>query len=116
MRRDEREAHLDQDRRAGRGHDAVVRGRGNAHAENDAADHREDEANKGRGARELDDGVDEDGCKARDSDAACDHVCNCAGHADGNCALRARLQRFKDLFEREALVLVQKAYDDGGQN
>ena len=96
MRGDERVAHLDEDRRARGGHDAVVRGRGNAHAEDDAADHGQNQADKRCVASQLHNGVDENGGKTGDGDAARDDTGHRTGNRDGNGALRACFQRIKD--------------------
>lgn len=87
VRRDQREAHLNENRRAGGCHDAVVRGGGDAHAENDAADHGQNQADEGCRACELDDGVNEDRSETCDGDAAGNHACNRAGNGDGDGAL-----------------------------
>ena len=100
--RDLRDAERDEDRRAGGGHDAVVGGRGHAHAEHDAAEHRQEERQQQRerrvrdGAADRNDAADELGRQARDGDAARDHTGHGAGHGDGDAALAAGLERVED--------------------
>ena len=116
MRRHNGEAHLNQNGRAGGGHDAVISGGRHAHTQNDAADHGQHQTDDGGVARRLHDGIDEDGRKAGDGDAAGDHTCHGAGHGHGDSALGASLQRLDDLTHRQPLLLVQKAHHDSGQN
>ena len=89
----QREAQLNEDGRAGGGHDAVVGRGGHAHAQDDTAQHGQHQADDGGVARQLDDGVDEDGGQAGDGDTAGDDARHAAGHGHGDSAAGTGFQR-----------------------
>ena len=105
-------AELFEDRCTGRSHDAVVRGRGNAHAEDDAADHGQEQADDKGVAREGNDSGDELGGKTGDGDAARDDACHRAGYRDGDGALAAGLESLDELCRGKAAFLIDNADDD----
>ena len=107
MRRDGGNAHLNQDRRAGGRHDAVVRGGGNAHAQHDAAQHGQHQRQQRGRAGDADDDVDQLGRKARDGQAARDDARDAAGHGHGDHAASARLQGSKDALGAEAAIRTE---------
>ena len=80
---------VDEDGSAGGRHDAEVCGRGNAHAENDAAEHGEEQCNELNVARKSRDCADELAAEARHGDGACDAARHCAGGDYGDAALAA---------------------------
>ena len=132
------EVQLDQDGRAGGGHDAVVGGGGHAHAQHDAAHHGQHQTDDGGVASQLHDGVDEDGGQTGDGDAAGDDARHAAGHGHSDRAAGTGFQRLHRgeegalagggqrlagrlglLAVRAALALqeeVHRAHHDGGQN
>ena len=83
------DAELHENGRARGGHDAVVCRGGHAHAQDEAADHGEHQADDDHVARHEDDHVDDGRCQARHGDAACDHAGHSAGDGDGYVVLRA---------------------------
>ena len=121
MRADLGHAHGDKDRGAGGGHDAVVSGGRHAHAEDDAADHREEHRNE-LGVHEGDliadghDGADELGGKAGGGDAAGDDARHAAGDGDGDGALAAGFESLEYLGGGDAVILIEKAHDDGDED
>ena len=116
MSRHQREAHLHQNGGTGGSHDAVVGGGRHAHTQNDAADHRQQQADHGSVACHLHDGIDKDGSKTGDGDTAGDHTSHGTGHSHGDGALGTGLQCLHDFTEGQPLILVQEAHHDGGQN
>ena len=112
MRRDHWNAELYEDRSAGGRHDAVVGRRRNAHAEDDAADHGQEQTDDKGVAGEGDDSGDELGGKTGDGYAACDDAGHRAGDGDGDGALAAGLESFKELCRGQTAVLIDNADDD----
>ena len=87
------------DRRAGGGHDDVVRGGGHAHAEHDAAEHRQHESDDQVTVGQTDDRADEHLAETGHGDDAGDDTSHTAGNTDAQAVLAA----------------VFKCVDDGGQ-
>ena len=108
MRRKYRNAHTDQDRCAGRCHDAVIRSRRNTHSENDAAEHGENERDDQPVSRDIDDRVDQFICETGHRDRTGDNARNTAGCADCDRAASAGLKRFEDLERRNTVLAVHK--------
>ena len=113
MSRNRGHAELHENGRAGRRHDAVVSRGGNTHAEDDAADHGQEQADDKGVAGQGDDGGDELGGKTGYGDAACDDTCHCAGDGDGDGALAAGFESLEELCRSKAAVLIDNADHDG---
>ena len=88
----DRQTHLDQDRRTGGGHDDVVGGGRYAHTQDHAADHGQDQRDDQVSARNAHDGVDQDLTQAGVGHHAGDDAGHAAGHAHGQGALSATLK------------------------
>ena len=114
VRRDRRDAHLYENGRAGRGHDAVVGGRRNAHAEHDAAEHCEEEREELRVAANADDGVQDLVGETGHRETARDDARHAAGDADRDAPLRTAGQSFKEFLRSHACFFGKHAYDDRG--
>ena len=99
MSRNNGEAELYKNRCAGCRHNAVVRGGGNAHAEDNAADHCQKKSYDGRVLCNTYDSADKLVCKSRYGDAACYDTCHSAGNGNGDSALAARNERVKRRIE-----------------
>ena len=110
------EAQLHQNGGAGSGHDAVVGGGGNAHAQHDAAQHGQHQTDDGGVACQIDDTVDEDGSKTGNGDAAGDDTSHGAGHSHGDGAAGTGLESLKDLAGGQTLLRVEEAHHDSGED
>ena len=84
------------DRRAGGGHDDVVRGGGNAHAEHDAAEHRQHESDDQVTVGQTDDRADEHLAETGHGDDAGDDTSHTAGDTDAQAVLAAVFKRVDD--------------------
>ena len=121
VRRDLGDTDCNEYRRAGGGHDAVVCGGRDAHAEDDAADHGQKQGDHrrvddGDAAADGNDRRDHLGGEAGRGDAAGDDARHGAGNGDGNGALAAGFERFKDAAEGYRVVAVNDADDDGDED
>ena len=111
MRGDDRDARLHEGRSAERGDDDVRRGRGHAHAEDDAGDHQHGHEQQKVAARERGDDVDELVADAGQADDADDDAR--AGAAGGNHhgILGRKFQRAAEPLEGEARFGTDHAED-----
>ena len=104
---------VDEDGRAGGGHDDVVRGGGHAHAEDDAADHREEQGDEQVAAGELDHIGDQLAAETSHRDAHGDDAGDAAGDADGQAVLAAVFKAVDELARGHAVVLIDDTDHDG---
>ena len=111
MSGDCRNTQLNQNRSAGRSHNAVVRRGGNAHAQNDAAQHGQDQADDNRVARNSNNAIDHGGSKTRYGNAAGNQTGHGACNSNGDNTLSARLQRFVQHVARNNSGLLEHIAD-----
>ncbi len=111
-----RNSHADQNRCAGCCHDAVVRRSRNAHAKDNAAEHRQKEGNEEPSVGNRDDRIDQFVGKACHRDAAGNDAGNAAGCGHGNRASSACLQCIDALGQRNAVLLIEQAYNNSKDN
>ena len=104
---------VDEDGRAGGGHDDVVRGGGNAHAKHDAADHRQEQSDDEVTVGEADHVGDELAAETGHRDAHGDDTGDAAGDTDGDAVLTAVFKAVDELGRGHAVILVDEADGDG---
>ena len=93
MSRHHGEVQLDQNGSAGGGHNTVVGCGRHAHAQHDAAQHGQHQADDGNVARHLDDGIDEDRGQAGNGNAAGNDTRHTAGHSHSDSTAGTGFQR-----------------------
>ncbi len=104
---------VDQDGRAGGGHDDVVGRGGHTHAQQDAADHREEQGDEQVAAGELNHVGDELAAETGHRDAHGDDAGDTAGDADGQAVLAAVFKAVDELARGHAVVLIDDTDHDG---
>ena len=104
---------VDEDGRAGGGHDDVVRGGGNAHAEHDAAEHRQHESDDQVTVGQTDDRADEHLAETGHGDDAGDDTSHTAGNTDAQAVLAAVFKAVDELGRGHTVILVDDTDHDG---
>ena len=97
---------------AGGSHDDVVRGGGNAHTKNDAAQHSQKQGNDQLAVSKLDNVSDQLAAEAGHGNADRNHTGNAAGNTDGQGVLAAALKRVNELGRSHAVILIDQADHD----
>ena len=113
MCRKDRDTHTGKDRCAGCCHDAVGCSRRNTHAQNDAAEHGQEEGDEELVTRDSNNGIDHLICQTGHSDRTGDDTGDTAGRTDCDGALAARFKGIKEFFDCEAVAGIFVIADDG---
>ena len=114
--RDNGHAHTDQDRGAGSGHNAVGRGGGHAHTQNDAADHGQEQSDKGAVACQDNDAVNNHVGKAGHGDGSGNDTRYTAGSRNGDGSLSAGSKRLQQSHGGDPGLPAEQRHKNAGHN
>ena len=109
-------AHTDQNGCAGCGHDAVVCGSGNAHAQNDTAQHGQEQGDDHMAACQGNDAVDHHVCQAGHGDGTGDDTGHTAGCGNGDGTLTAGGQSLQQTLGSDAGFTAEEGHENAGHD